>query len=132
TIHPIVSNYFKRKEFIYKKYVDIIVIITQVSFVLCAYLIINAYDLVTVFFGKGWEDAVPLFQILSLSIPFQLLQTTTGSLFLALNSPDLYSKSGWINAFINLFLCFTGIIFGNLQFFTWMIVLSILINFLIS
>lgn len=68
-----------------KKYNKLIHFIATFSFPLTIMLYFNAFEIINIVYGSRWDAAIPIFKILALSIPFQMILSTSGSIFLAIN-----------------------------------------------
>ena len=57
-----------------------------------------------IFFGKQWEKSIIAFKILSLSIWFQITNSSTGAIYASINKTKLLLKSGMIYIPLQIFL----------------------------
>ncbi|WP_223927347.1 lipopolysaccharide biosynthesis protein [Prevotella lacticifex] len=90
-LQSFLSDYQDDLEFIREKYLKIIKLIATISFPLGVLLYYIGYEVVYILYGSQWVPAVPTFQIFALSIPLQLILSTTGSIFQSVNhTRDLF------------------------------------------
>jgi O-antigen/teichoic acid export membrane protein len=80
--------------------------------------------------GDQWGEVSPLLKILAVSIPIQIVMSTSGGFYQAAGRADLMLKCGTFSFFTNV----TGIIIGvwtnNLQLLSWAIVACSFINYI--
>lgn len=84
-LQPFLSDFQNDLKFIAEKYLQIIKLVATISVPLGIMLYFTAYELVTILYGVKWEPAVPAFRILALSVPLQMVLSTSGSIFQATN-----------------------------------------------
>lgn len=82
-LHPILSSLQDNKEELATKNIKLTQLISQISFPLGILLFFCASPLITIIFGKNWIPAIPVFEILAISVPLQVILSTSGSLFQA-------------------------------------------------
>lgn len=85
-LQPILSVLQDDKKEIARNYNKIISFISTISFPLGVTLFFTAEDIIVLMYGEKWIGAVDTFKILSLSIPLQLILSTTGGIFLSANA----------------------------------------------
>ncbi|WP_137226652.1 lipopolysaccharide biosynthesis protein [Shewanella sp. MEBiC00475] len=80
--------------------------------------------------GEQWGEVSPLLKILAVSIPIQIVMSTSGGFYQAAGRADLMLKCGMFSFFTNV----TGIIIGvwtnDLQLLCWAIVACSFINYI--
>lgn len=82
-MHPILTTLQNDYKSLAEKYNKIIKLIATVSFPLGVFLYFAADDIICIVYGSGWEKAIPVFQILALSLPLQMILSTTGAIYQA-------------------------------------------------
>lgn len=86
--------------------------------------------IVSVLLGSQWMSVAPIIKILAITVPVQVVLSTSGSFFQAMGRVDLLFLSGSLSAIIMV----TGIIFGvlshNLQTLSWYLVIAFHLNFI--
>lgn len=90
---------------------------------------ILAEVMVTILLGEQWDDVAPLLKILSVSVPIQVVLSTSGGFFQAAGRADLLFKCGVFSACTNIAAITLGIWFGTLDILCWALVCSFSINF---
>lgn len=85
--------------------------------------------IVLIALGKQWLDVVPIIRILAIAIPVQVVLSTSGSFFQAMNRPDLLFLSGTLSAGVMVAAIITGIVARDIQLLCWCLVAAFHINF---
>lgn len=79
--------------------------------------------------GDQWLDVVPIIRILAIAIPVQVVLSTSGSFFQAMNRADLLFLSGSLSAVVMVSAISVGIIARNMEVLCWGLVAAFHINF---
>jgi len=111
TIQPVLSQYQDNKQQMAKYTTSILSILSFVGFILTPLLYFCSKEIILIVFGNNWMPAVPIFQILSLSVFAQLIDSASGSLLQAANSPKLLFVSGLTCATVNIVAIGVGVFF---------------------
>lgn len=80
--------------------------------------------------GRQWGEVGPLIQILSLAIPVQVVLSTSGSFFQAMNRTDLMFKCGAFSAMVTVIAILLGIAVRDTQTLCWGLVFAFHVNFI--
>ena len=107
--------------------------ISMIGFPLGIFLFYTSYEIISIYYGKNWVDAVPVFRILSLSIPLQLILSTTGSYYQCAGK----TKHMFYNGIINTLCTISGFIiaakkWGTIEAVAYSWDITLIINFFIS
>jgi len=111
-IHPILSLKKEDKMQLIAATEQLIAILALIGFPLASFLYFAAEDLIYLFFGAQWGAAVPVFQILSLTVGIQLILSSSGSIFQTTGDTKYMFFSGLLSALLN--VC--GILLGIFYF----------------
>lgn len=130
---PTLSTLQDNKNELTKKNEKIISLISNLSFPLGLFLHFSAYEIINIYYGQNWNNSVPVFMILSLSIPLQMILSTIGSFYQAAGNTKIMFWGGLSNSFFTL----SGFVISSLYFKTieaiaWSWVITLSINFFIS
>jgi PST family polysaccharide transporter len=129
-LHPILSNYQNDKNTIWSFYLKSIKTLGEFSFLISVILYFFAKPIIVIIYGAKWEPAIPIFQILSLSICFQLLQAPIGAIFQSINQvKSLLYSSIWQFVFISVLLLLSGQT-GDIKIVSYSIVIAFALGFL--
>lgn len=124
-LHPILSEYQNDKDTIWRVYLRMIRMLSEISFVLSVSLYYLSGHIILLLYGENWMPAVPYFKILSLSVCFQLLQSPIGAVLQSINKVKaLFYGSLWIT--ISMIICLlVGVIVHNMT----LLVIGVLVSF---
>jgi PST family polysaccharide transporter len=79
--------------------------------------------------GNQWRDVIPIIRILAIAIPVQVVLSTSGSFFQAMNRADLLFLSGALSAVVMVSAIVVGIIARDIELLCWCLVAAFHINF---
>lgn len=85
-MHPVFSSLQDNHHELIEKYIKILRLLAYISMPLSIWLFFSAKELILIIFGSQWFDAILPFKILSLSVFFQVLNSTTGAIFQSSNN----------------------------------------------
>lgn len=132
-MHPILTTLQNDYKSLTKKYNSIIKLLATISFPLGVFIYFAANDIIYIIYGDQWEKAVPVFKILALSLPLQMILSTTGAIYQAAG------KTNWLfyGGISNTCCTITGFMIASIYFRTieamaWAWNITLLINTLIS
>ncbi|RXG20450.1 lipopolysaccharide biosynthesis protein [Leeuwenhoekiella aequorea] len=126
---PVLSDFQNDYSRIYKAYEKVVKVLATIGFPLSVFLYFSGEQIITILYGNQWIAAIPVFKILSLSIGIQMVLSSSGSIFQAINRTDLLFKSGLLSAFVMLTAIIYGVYVKNEIYF---IPISLLIAFIIN
>lgn len=95
-LHPVLAKHQDNVKLIYTKYVKMLKILSLIGIYISAFCLFNAKEIVTVAFGDQWERSISVFEILSISIWFQITNSSTGAIYASTNRTNVLLKSGMI------------------------------------
>ncbi|MGB5942543.1 MAG: lipopolysaccharide biosynthesis protein [Leeuwenhoekiella sp.] len=107
-LHPVLSNYQEDKERIYQAYKKVVLVLATIGFPLAVLLFFSSRELVLIIYGDQWKTSIPVFEILALSVGLQMVLSSSGAIFQAIDRTDLLFRAGWIGAILIL----SGICYG--------------------
>ena len=117
---PVFSKYQDNLEFIQEKYTKILRLFAFAGVFLCAILYFCAGELIFLFFGSQWGQSVSCFKILAISVPFQIMGCTSGSIFQATGHTKAMFWNGFIGSFFTLGAFAIGIlVYGSIEALAW-------------
>ncbi len=85
--------------------------------------------IVIIALGDQWLEVIPVVRILAIAIPVQVVLSTSGSFFQAMNRTDLMFMSGTLSAVVMVSAIAAGIIQRDIQLLCWSLVAAFHINF---
>jgi PST family polysaccharide transporter len=110
-LHPILSDFQKTPDKIYKAYMKLTQILANIAFPVAVILFFTATELILLIFGNQWGEAIISFKILSVSIALQIPMVTGGTILQSINRTKLLFILGAINVIIAIFGLFLSIYF---------------------
>lgn len=114
---------FERLHNKFVKYISLLGVVGGVSiFLLSDYIVLFLL-------GEQWEEVAPLLEILSITIPIQVVLSSSGGFYQAAGRTDLLFKCGLFSSLVNVSAIFTGIFLNSLESLSWCLVVSFSINF---
>ncbi len=129
-LHPILSSLQDNKDELASKNNHLTRVLSWIGFPLGIILYFCASPIIVIIFGDKWIPAIPVFQILAISVPLQIILSTSGSLFQAAGKTNhlflcgLQSAVCTVGAFI-----VAAIFFRTIESMAWAWVISNTINF---
>lgn len=132
-MHPILTSLQDNYQDLANKYNKIIKFILSISFPLGVFLYFAAEDLILLVFGNQWGAAVPVFQVFALSLPLQMILSTTGSIYQAAGKTNWLFYGGLSNTLCTV----SGYMIATLCFRTiwsmaWAWDITLLINSIVT
>lgn len=84
-----------------RKYIKVLQLLAYISFPLSALLYFTAEELILLFFGSQWHEAVGVFKILALTVSMQILTSTSGAIYQSANATkQLFVAGCWGSFFM--------------------------------
>lgn len=132
-MHPIFSDLQNDLKQLSKSYLEVVKILAFIGFPLSIYLLFSSSEWILLIFGNQWGPSVPVFAILSLTVSFQIIMSTSGAIFQAANSTKALFWCGVITTAINVIAICIGLWqFKSIQGVSWCIAISFTINFILT
>jgi len=105
-MQPIFSNFQNDLHQMAEKYKKIFEFLCYIGFPLSVLLFFCGKELILIFFGGQWEDAIFPFKILALTVGLQILNGTTGSIYQSANATkQLFISGCWCAFFMVTSFC---------------------------
>lgn len=133
SVQPVLSQFQDDKDRL-KGYVSSIYkLLSFIGCVLTPYLFFAAREIILIVFGNQWEPAVPIFQILSLSVFIQIIDSVSGSILQSANAPKYLFVSGLICAIINIISIVAGVyVWGTLNGLAVLLDIAFFLNLVVD
>lgn len=130
---PILAALQDDKRELSLKYNKIIKFIASISFPLAVFLHFSAYELIHIVYGNNWDAAIPVFRILTLSLPLQMIMSSAGAIFQASNSTREMFSVGLRNTSCTIAgLCCATFLVKTIESIAWSWCITVFINFIFS
>lgn len=132
-LQPVLKCLQNDHEELNRKYLKLVRFIASLSFPLGISLAGCANEIIHFFYGSKWDAAIPVFEILALSLPLQMILSTSGAICLVCNNTKMQFLLGMRNTITTIAGFFVAaIFFKTLIAMAWAWTLTLLINFFIS
>lgn len=129
-LQPVLSNLKEDPRNIAIEYNKIVRLLSTISFPLGVMLSLCATELIRIFYGDNWDLAIPTFSILSLSLPLQMIQSTSGSIFLAAGDAKGQFWVGIRNTLTTVSGFFiAAMVYGTIESMAWAWNITLFVNF---
>lgn len=131
-MHPIfceLQNDLTQMRIYYSKIVRLLAFI---GFPLSVLLYFAAHDIIFIIFGTQWEPSVPVFRLLALSVGFQIILATSGSIFQSAGNTKVLFLCGVFSTVSIIIAIFTGLfIFSSIEALGTSLSCAYTVNFII-
>lgn len=132
-LHPILSTLQDNKHQLAEKNKKLAVYISNISFPIGLILYFCGGEIIKIVYGGQWDAAIPVFRILALSLPLQMILSTSGAIYQAAGKTNHMFYNGVLNTLLTVAGFFIAAIwFGTIESMAWAWDITLLINFLIS
>lgn len=132
-IQPIFSEFQNDKSLLFQRSLRLFKIFAMMGFPLSVFLFFCSKELILIVFGDQWYGAIPVFQILSLSVGFQMIYSPQGAFFQSANAVKEMFYCGVVTAMFNVVAVIIGcILLKSVIALSWLIVISYAISFLVT
>jgi teichuronic acid exporter len=132
-VHPVLSRIQDDKNQVIKTYFKLVSILALIGFPISVLLYFSSYEIINILFGSNWDLSVLPFKILSISIGFQMIISTSRSIFQSVNDTKTMFISSLICLIFLLFLMIIGIYWNfDLNQFSLLILIFYLCSFFIT
>lgn len=112
-LHPILSDYQKQLDIIYKKYMKIVRILFCTGLYVAPVCYLAAEELIAILYGANWNASSICFRILSIAIIPQMINSSAGSIFQAIGNTKLLFLNSCVNTGITVIAILIGIFGGK-------------------
>ncbi|MGP5479168.1 lipopolysaccharide biosynthesis protein [Pseudomonas helleri] len=131
-IQPVIRKYADDKEKVERIHRDFTFKLSLAGAIAGLSLFLLSELIVRIMLGPQWLLVIPLIKVLAIAIPVQVVLSTIGSFFQALNRADLLFYTGIISAVVMISCICWGVYQHDLIKLSWALVIAFHINFLQS
>lgn len=110
---PVFSKYQDDKDIVYNSYLKVVKILANIGFTLSVFLFFSSYEIINIIYGSQWSESIPVFKLISITIGIQIIYSSAGSVFQAINRTDLLFYYGIIGAVVLLSCISLGVFWGK-------------------
>lgn len=132
-MHPILTSLQDDYQELTEKYNKIVRLMATLSFPTGVFLYFSAEDLITLVYGSQWMKAIPVFKILALSVPLQMILSTTGSIYQSSGKVKYQFYGGVSNSCCTVAgFIVASVFFQDIEAMAWAWTITLHVNFVIS
>ncbi len=132
-LHPLLKDFQDDLMELHNKITKLIRFLATISFPIGITLSYCADEIITIMYGNKWEAAIPIFQVLALSVPLQLVFSSTGVVYLVSNNTKIQFWVGIRNTITTIAGFIIALyLWGTTISVAWSFVITMHINFFIS
>jgi len=128
-LQPILTKYKHQPEIVAKEFYVVANRLALVGIFSATVLYWHAAEVIFILFGSQWFDAVVFLKILSLSIPIQMVMSSTGGVFQAFGATKALFICGLFSSFVTISAIAIGIYFLDMHLMCYLIVVAFGINY---
>lgn len=129
-LHPILSDYQNQKDIIYQKYMRIVKLLMCVGIFISPFCFLASREIITIMYGDNWNDSIVCFQILSIAIIPQMINSSAGAIFQAIGNTKLLFINSCINTAITVSAILFGVLYGKtIMFLSLCVAISYICHF---
>ena len=99
-LHPILSSLQDSKAELAEKNRKLAVTIANISFPIGLILYFCGEEIIKIVYGGQWDAAIPVFKILALSLPLQMILSTSGAVYQAAGKTNHMFLNGMLNTVV--------------------------------
>lgn len=129
-LHPVLSSLQEKKDELKVQNQKLAVMISNISFPIGLMLFFCGGELIKIVYGSQWDAAIPVFRILALSLPLQMILSTNVPVFQATGKTNYLFISGILNTTCTVSGFFIAAHWGNsIEAVAWSWDITLAINF---
>lgn len=129
-LQPVLTKYKEQPEIVYKEFTLVATRLALVGLFSATVIYWNAGDIIFILFGDQWFAAVDYLKILSLSIPIQMITSSTGGVFQAFGATKAMFKCGLFSSFVSISAIIVGIYQSDLLLMCYLLVFAFSVNYI--
>lgn len=132
-LHPILSDFQNNRKVLFNKYIAVVKLLLIIGIWAETICIFAAPEIIRIMYGRSWGNSVLCFQLLSMSIATQMVNSSSGAAFQALGDTKRLFVQGLLNTLITVIAIVLGIFSGrNIYALATWVSLSFVVNFIVS
>lgn len=112
-VHPLLSDYQNKKDFIYVQYIKLVKILFIGAAYITPFCYLAANELIFILFGNQWGNSAQCFRFLSLAILPQFIGAPTGAIYQSIGKTKVLFYNAILNTAITVFAIIIGIFVGK-------------------
>ncbi|NRT33441.1 PST family polysaccharide transporter [Clostridium beijerinckii] len=129
-LHPVLSEYQDKVEVIYYTYMKVVKVLAYIGIFISVYCFYSATEIIRIMYGSNWDESIPIFRILSISIVIQMVLSSIGSIFQATGYVNKLFSTGIVSACFTITTILIGVISRRIDVLAIGLVISFMFNFI--
>ncbi len=129
-LQPILTKYKHEPKIVFDEYFSVTYKLALVGVFSSSVMYWNSRDIIFFLFGEQWFDAVPYLQILAISIPIQMVLSSTGGIYQAFGQTKAMFYCGAFSSVVTLIAIFYGVYDESIISLCRALVIAYCINFM--
>jgi len=129
-LQPVLTKYKHQVDVIEREYYPIAFKLAMLGFFVAWVLFWGADEVVFIMFGPQWHEAGQYLSVLSVSIPLQMVLSSTGGIYQAVGRAKSQFYCGIFSSVVNVSMILIGIYYTDLILLCQLLVLGFVINFI--
>ena len=113
-IQPYMAEHQDEPDAIFNCFMKIEKLLSLVGAAVATVFLCASSEIIQVFYGPGWESAIPVFAVLGVSVYFQMMGNPSGAFFQSLGRTDYMFRVGLINTCITVVGLCVGLAGGSI------------------
>ncbi len=132
-MQPVLRSLQDERQVMAEKFNRIVRLLATISFPLGIIFYACSEEIILLFYGSNWINSIVPFSILCLSLPLQIVLSTSGAIYQAANSTKMQFFVCIINTGITILgFIVAAIVFNTIEAMAWSWTITLLITFFIS
>jgi len=128
-LQPVLTKYKNQVDIIEKEYYPIAFKLAMLGFFVSWVLFWGSSEVIYIMFGPQWHEAGQYLSLLAVSIPLQMVLSSTGGIYQAVGKSKLQFYCGLFSSVVNITMIVLGVYFADLILLCQLLVVGFIINF---
>lgn len=128
-LQPVLTKYKDEVHIIEREYYPIAFKLAMLGFFVSWVLFWGAEEVVFIMFGPQWNEAAQYLSVLAVSIPLQMVLSSTGGIYQAVGRAKSQFYCGIFSSIVNVSMIVIGIYYADLILLCQLLILGFVINF---
>ncbi|MGX9418459.1 oligosaccharide flippase family protein [Vibrio sp. WJH972] len=129
-LQPVLTKYKDQPDVIEKEYYPIAFKLAMLGIFVSSVLFWGSEEIVFIMFGSQWAEAGVYLAIFSVSIPLQMVLSSTGGIYQAVGASKLQFYCGVFSSIVNVAMIISGVLLTDLVLLCKLLVAGYVINFI--
>ena len=129
-LQPILTKYKHRLDLVESAYYPVVLKLALLGFFVSWVLFWGARHVVYIMFGPQWQQVAEYLSILAVSIPLQMVLSSTGGVYQAVGEARLQFYCGVFSGIVNVLMILIGVYLGDIALLCLLLVVGFVVNFI--